>query len=137
MSSIDHLHAESMILPVRRHNELLSRQFLLGAHLPDRPDNFVTKRRTKEEEDEDEDEEEGWSIVSYFPEVTSVDRTPHRAVRQQNGNSPLPNENKSTPSKKSGNVMLDGGEERSDESCCHHSENTSSTRSEGKYEGTA
>ena len=43
MSSIDHLHAESMILPVRRHNELLSRQFLLGAHLPDRPDNFVTK----------------------------------------------------------------------------------------------
>ena len=43
MSSIDHLHAETMILPVRRHNELLSRQFLLGAHLPDRPDNFVTK----------------------------------------------------------------------------------------------
>ena len=42
MTSINHLHSECQLLPVKDHNDLLSRQFYLGAHLPDRPDHHTT-----------------------------------------------------------------------------------------------
>ena len=40
MTSIDHLHSECQLLPVKDHNERLSRQFYLGA-LPNRPDHHT------------------------------------------------------------------------------------------------
>ncbi|WP_333764851.1 reverse transcriptase domain-containing protein [Streptomyces sp. IBSBF 2390] len=37
MTHQDHLHQETMMLPVKEHNMLLSKQYLLGAHFPDHP----------------------------------------------------------------------------------------------------
>ena len=37
MASVDHLHQETKILPVKAHGELLSRQYLLRCHIPDHP----------------------------------------------------------------------------------------------------
>ena len=37
MSSIDHLHAETEVMPVREHCEMLSQQFLLATTKPDHP----------------------------------------------------------------------------------------------------
>ena len=45
MTSSDHLHHECQLLPVKEHNELLSRQFHLSAHLPLRPDNHTVPPR--------------------------------------------------------------------------------------------
>ena len=42
MTSIDHLHSECQLLPVKDHNEMLSRQFYLGAYLPNHPDHHTT-----------------------------------------------------------------------------------------------
>ena len=39
MSSITHLHAESKIMPVKEHNEMLSQQFLLSTLKPSHPNN--------------------------------------------------------------------------------------------------
>ena len=44
MTSIPHLHHEAEMMEVRPHNELLSVQFYLGAHLPERPDHHTTNR---------------------------------------------------------------------------------------------
>ena len=50
MSPIDHLHTETQILPVRTHSEMITKQFLLGCHLPYRVDkhtvNSTPSKRT-------------------------------------------------------------------------------------------
>ncbi|KAM7349824.1 uncharacterized protein ACRADG_008603 isoform 1-T6 [Cochliomyia hominivorax] len=43
MSSIHHLHEETKILPIREHNEMLSKQFLLGCHRRDHPNFNITQ----------------------------------------------------------------------------------------------
>ena len=43
MASSDHLHHETRVMKVREHNELLSTQFFLGAHLEERPDHRTTE----------------------------------------------------------------------------------------------
>ena len=37
MSSQDHLHQESMVMQIRQHSELLTKQFLAGSFLPNNP----------------------------------------------------------------------------------------------------
>ena len=37
MTSVDHLHAESLVMPAKAHNEMLSKQFLLRTKLADHP----------------------------------------------------------------------------------------------------
>ena len=44
MASTLHLHHEAKVMQVREHNELLSIQFLLGAHKGDRPDHRTTEQ---------------------------------------------------------------------------------------------
>ena len=44
MAPINHLHAETKILHVKEHNELLSEQFLLGSFLPERADHYTTAK---------------------------------------------------------------------------------------------
>ena len=46
MTSIAHLHHEAETLPVREHSEMLSKQFLVGAHLPERADHHTTEPPT-------------------------------------------------------------------------------------------
>ena len=52
MSSIDHLHQETKVIPIKPHCELLTKQFLSSAHVPDHPGHKhlnkpATKRRMK------------------------------------------------------------------------------------------
>ena len=39
MASVDHLHQETNVLPVRPHCEMMTRQFISSAHLPEHPAN--------------------------------------------------------------------------------------------------
>ena len=45
MAPINHMHAETKILRVKEHQELMSKQFLLGSFLPNRADQFTTAKR--------------------------------------------------------------------------------------------
>ena len=44
MAPINHLHAETKILHVKEHNELLTKHFLLGSFLPQRADHYTTAK---------------------------------------------------------------------------------------------
>ena len=44
MAPINHMNAETKILHVKEHNELLSKQFLLGSFLPQRADHYTTAK---------------------------------------------------------------------------------------------
>ena len=44
MTSIEHLHNEVQMLPVREHSEMLSRQFLVGSYQKHRADHYTTKQ---------------------------------------------------------------------------------------------
>uniref|UniRef100_A0A8D8WGE2 Uncharacterized protein n=2 Tax=Cacopsylla melanoneura TaxID=428564 RepID=A0A8D8WGE2_9HEMI len=43
MSNIHHLHQETKILPVKPHNEMLSKQYLLRCHIPSNPCNYIIR----------------------------------------------------------------------------------------------
>ena len=45
MTSTDHLHSESKIMPVKDHNEMLSRQFLLSTQKPNHPNRLDLNHR--------------------------------------------------------------------------------------------
>ena len=44
MTSIEHLHNEVHMLPVKEHSEMLSRQFLVGSYQKHRADHSTTKQ---------------------------------------------------------------------------------------------